>query len=62
MKDTNFTEKHDRYPASFSFTDLCSKFCKEHLNVSPLDIRTGRAGVDQFECALVSALHGRWYR
>jgi hypothetical protein len=57
VEDTNFTEKYNRNTASFSFIDFSSQFNKEHFNVPPLNIRTGWARVDQFECALAPALH-----
>ena len=57
MEDTNFTKKYNPYSASFALTNFSAQFNKEHLNVSPLDIRTGWACVDQFERALVPALH-----
>jgi hypothetical protein len=49
VADTNFTEQYNPASACFALTDFSSQFNKEHLNVSPLNIRTGWACVDQFE-------------
>src|SRR6476620_10200817 len=62
MEHTNLREQEDSHATTFALTDVCAKLPKERFDIAPLNIGTGRMGVDGLERALVLALHGQWYR
>ena len=57
MENANFGEQDYCDAAAFSLTDLGSKFNKERLNITPLNVGARRSREDQFKNALVSTLH-----
>lgn len=53
MENAYFREQDHGDTATFPLTDFCAQFKKQHLDVSPLNVRTRRAGENQLKGALV---------
>lgn len=62
MKHSNLSEKKDCYTTSLALSDLRSRFDKQRLNVTPLNIAAHRAGKDSLKGSLVPFFIAGWYR